>query len=212
MNLENISKLSVGTVLLIFLNACGSQDSQQVIQPSPPSPETEITISQTEPENKPEPVASNDTAANQRYYCGKSQDGTPTTFARKLAIPGSVAIVRWERDNWTNITPQERCEQVSARFERTYQANNLQYIVGDTFNNQPVVCGVRNYGDICKIEENFLLTLQHRDNLNEFITNLETQGYGAKGPIKNSEDGTPFTYIDMNKLINLAPVEPESES
>ena len=211
MNLENISKLSVGTVLLIFLNACGSQDSQQVNQFSPPSPETEITISETEPENKPKPVASNNTAANQRYYCGKSQDGTPTTFARKLPRPGSAAIVRWERDNWQSYTPQERCEKVSPRFQQNYENKNLGYIVGGTLNKQPVICGVRNHGDICK-KENLLFTLQHRDNQKEYITHLETQGYGAKGPVKNSEDGTPLTYIDMKKFINLAPVEPESES
>lgn len=209
MNLENISKLSVGIVLLILLNACGSQDSQQVIQPSPPSPETEITISETEPENKPKPVASNNTAANQRYYCGKSQDGTPTTFARKLPRPGSAAIVRWERDNWQSYTPQERCEKVSPRFQQNYKNKNLGYIVGGTLNKQPVICGVRNHGDICK-KENLLFTLQHRDNVNEYITNLK--GYEAQGPVKHSEDGTPLTYIDMNKFINSAPVEPESES
>ncbi len=210
MNLENINKLSIGTVLLIFLNACSSQGSQQAVQSSPSSPETETTISATQSKNQSKTIVNNNVETNQRYYCGKSQDGTPTTFARKLAIPGSVAIIRWERDNWQNITPQERCEQISARFERAYQANNLQYIVGGTFKKQPVICGVRNYGDLCTTEENFLLTLQHQDDSNKFITDLQNKGYQAQGPMIHSEDGTPLTYIDMNMLINLAPIASES--
>ena len=211
MNLENIAKLSIVALLVTFLNACDKQNNpQQTTQPD----NTPTTTSETEPKIEPQTVANDDLQADdedRRYYCGESKDGTPTTFARKLAVPGSAAIIRWERDNWQNVTPQERCEQVSDRFERAYRANNLQYILEGRFNQQPVVCGVRDYGDLCTKEENFLLTLQHQDDSKQFITDLQQKGYQAKGPLKTTEDGSPVVYIDMNMLVNLAPVAPESE-
>ena len=166
MKLQNSCKALVITALLISVSACqnststsetesqtetiGQETTPQPIETTTPNEQEEESLVAVEPEEN----------SNQRYFCGKSQDDTPTTFARSV-VRGKVAVIRWERDNWQNTTPEERCEEVSARFERVSKANNLQYLTRGFLNEQPIVCGVSSYGDACK-EENLLLTLQPR--------------------------------------------------
>lgn len=193
--LKPTSLLHLTLIATVLVIASGCQDTQPEQSSSPIPPESSPSSS-----NPTTPVAS-----NEKYFCGQNSEGTPTTYFRK-ATGKKVAIIRWERDNWQNVTPQERCEEVSTRFSKSHEAGKLFHLTHGPVNEQPVICGVISFGDACN-ETNMLITLQHQDDSRKILEELQQFGSGADGPIPNTEDGSPQIYIDLTKLINFAPEE-----
>jgi S1-C subfamily serine protease len=72
------------------------------------------------------------------FYCGIS-NGQPATLVR--TVRGPLPLIIWENpDLISGLSPEQRCEEVSARFQRFYDNKSLEYVTTGTIVNQPVLC------------------------------------------------------------------------
>jgi hypothetical protein len=79
----------------------------------------------------------------------------PTTYI--WTASKKIALIRWKK-NWGNfISPQERCEAISPRFQKAYESGTLQFITNGMMNGQPVICTTRENGGAC---QTLLMTLR----------------------------------------------------
>ncbi len=130
------------------------------------------------------------------YFCGTSNGGVPTTFAR--SVTGKrIPVVRWFSTMGGEYTPNRRCKEVSSRFQDAYQKGLLSYITTGIMGGQQVVCASSRYGGSCS---HLLFTLNQGQNASEAIQALFDIGAYARGPLLQSEDASPEIYIDMNLL------------
>ncbi len=82
-----------------------------------------------------------------RFVCLPGPRAVPTTFA--WSSQGKIALLRWEK-SLGNYSPQQRCEQVSPRFQQIYQKGSLNLLTNGYMNNQPVICATKEYGGPCQ--------------------------------------------------------------
>jgi hypothetical protein len=139
-----------------------------------------------------------------RYVCGQDAQGTYTTYAE---IPGGSkqAIISWKSEYFSQSgwTPQERCEEVSPKFDQASINNQLNYITNDTKNNLPIVCAAIDETESCGL---MLFTLRPEDN-QEFVREMLIDlGKGAAmKPIEQS--GSNKVYIPMSEVLKNLPAE-----
>ncbi|MEH2056549.1 MAG: COP23 domain-containing protein [Nostoc sp.] len=148
-----------------------------------------------------------------RFICASGYDQAtnlrfPTTYA--WTERGKIAIIRWKYA-WFNsktVTPEERCELVSSRFQTAYNNQSLAYIANGTVNNQPVICTAKKEDAAC---DTTLLTLRPQDDPLQILDDLKDilRGRGTK-PLEHSTKQEPVYYkIDIKKFLQTAPVEKE---
>ncbi|MCC0179255.1 COP23 domain-containing protein [Waterburya agarophytonicola K14] len=130
------------------------------------------------------------------YFCGASEDGTPTTFAQTLTGT-QMPIIRWEKEWSDEYTPQSRCELVSENFQQAYENGELSYLVVGEKNSQSTICASRIHRQVqlddnqeCK---NYLFTLRNADDPNEVVSQLEKIGSTASTALIQSE-GNSATF------------------
>ena len=150
---------------------------------------------------------------NVRFICASGYDQQtdkrfPTTYG--WTSRGKIAIIRWKYP-WFNsqtITPDERCKQVSSRFQTGYNKQTLSYITNGTVNGQAVICTAKQQDAPCDI---VLLTLRPQDKPLEILDELKEILRGrSTRPIEHSSKQRPVYYkIDINKFLQTAPVEKE---
>lgn len=148
------------------------------------------------------------------YFCGASEDGTPTTFAQTLT-GNQMPIIRWEKEWSDEYTPQSRCELVSDNFQQAYENGVLNYLVVGEKNSQSTICASRIYGQVqlddnqeCK---NYLFTLRNADDPNEVVNKLETMGSAASSAIVQSE-GNSFTFKSEGVTWHPVQINPDLAS
>jgi hypothetical protein len=135
-------------------------------------------------------------AETNTYFCGTSNGGVPTTFAK--SVTGKrIPLIRWFSTMGTEYTPKRRCQEVSARFQEAYEKGLLNYMTTGIMRNQQVVCAASRYGGSCS---HLLFTLRPEQDAGEALQALFDIGTQARGPIAESEDASPEIYIDMNLL------------
>ncbi|MHC5825971.1 MAG: COP23 domain-containing protein, partial [Nostoc sp.] len=143
-----------------------------------------------------------------RFICASGYDQAtnlrfPTTYA--WTERGKIAIIRWKYAWFKSktVTPEERCEQVSSRFQTAYNNQSLAYIANGTVNNQPVICTAKKEDAAC---DSTLLTLRPKDNPLEILENLKDTLRGrATKPVEHSTKQEPVYYkIDINKFLQTA--------
>ncbi|WP_199338704.1 MULTISPECIES: COP23 domain-containing protein [Nostoc] len=148
-----------------------------------------------------------------RFICALGYDQVtnlrfPTTYA--WTSRGKIAIIRWKYAwfNSKNVTPEQRCEQVSSRFQTAYNNQSLAYITNSKLNNQPVICTAKEVDAPCNTT---LLTLRPEDDPQQILEDLKEILRGrATKPIEHSSKQEPVYYkIDINKFLQTAPVEKE---
>jgi hypothetical protein len=143
-----------------------------------------------------------------QFICSESYDRSsgqrfPTTFA--WTQRGKIAVIRW-KNPWGNITPKERCEQVSPRFGQAYNNGNLKFITNSSVNGQPVICTTTQYGGSC---QTMLMTLRSGDNSFKILNELkDILGGRGTGPVVHSSGAAQAYYqVDMDNFLRTAPVE-----
>ncbi|MFN6559075.1 MAG: COP23 domain-containing protein [Nostoc sp. ChiSLP01] len=145
-----------------------------------------------------------------KFFCGISM-GVPATILRTST--GPIPVIRWVDDSFRPPwTPEQRCEEISARFERFYNDKKLNFIRTGKISNQPVLCVASYKGGPClpngvlvtlKVGTDAPLTLKRlfarQDNR---VVNLQ----GVSGDSRPSRDSL-FSYhqgagyVDVGKLI-----------
>lgn len=149
------------------------------------------TAAYAEPSNKQKPT----------FFCG-NQHGVPTIFARTRRV--NVPILRPVTRSFNSLgwSPQKRCEEVSARFQRYYENGTFNYITTGTINRQPVVCGTNSIGGSCSTT-GLLFTLRPTDDPNLILQELfEFRDYGSS-PLLHSTESSEVYDEDGKLYINL---------
>ncbi len=138
------------------------------------------------------------------FFCGS--DGiNPVTYASTAR--GNVPIMRWQTHHFSGsgYTPQQRCQEVSGRFQTYYNNGSLNYITTGIMNGQPVVCTSGSQGGGCA---GLLFTLRPTDNASQVVQQLFDIRAGAAGPINQSGNRV---YVDINELLENGAVEGGTE-
>lgn len=146
-------------------------------------------------------------AQSTTFFCKKSSQGVPTTYAR--TPQGNVAVIRWV--SWrfvdANYSPARRCKEVSGRFQTYYNNGTLDYITTGIINRQSVVCVSSTYGGGC---QGLLFTLKRGANASNVIQQLFNirEGTDTTGAVLADLSTEPkTTSINFNDFLNEAPVE-----
>jgi hypothetical protein len=154
-----------------------------------------------------------DPSSSARFFCGKSRnpvtgDEMPTTMARTQR--GNVLMIYWKSTFFANklndFTPENRCLEVSRRFQTFYSQGTLSYLTTGKINDQNVICVAQEYGGACT---GLLLTLEPKDDPQEILRDLMDVRINAKGPITR---GSSSMYIDVEEFLDAAPVQDKSLS
>ncbi|WP_196527922.1 COP23 domain-containing protein [Nostoc commune] len=148
-----------------------------------------------------------------RFICASGYDQQtdkrfPTSYA--WTTRGKIAIIRWKYP-WFNsqtITPEQRCEQVTSRFQTAYNNQSLSYITNGTANGQAVICTAKQVDASCNT---VLLTLRPQDDSLQILDELKEILRGrSTRPIEHSSKKPQVYYkIDIKKFLQTAPVEKE---
>lgn len=149
-------------------------------------------------------------------------DGVPTTFT--LNSTGKrIRLIRWTKKWGSKLSPEARCREVSARFQKLEAKGELNYLTSGIMRVQPVVCAVKDYGTPCS---QLLFTLRPADNANQVIEHLngssspghfslsfsnESRAVEPLRPIQiQRADGSTQNYYSMEEILSAAPVEEEN--
>ena len=147
-------------------------------------------------------------AGSTTFYCGKSKNvNVPTTFVR-TQDGKNLPIIRWT--NKLELTPQQRCEQVSRRFQKSYDNGTLRYITAGMLNGQSVICAAAQKNAVCT-DRTLLFTLKRGSNPNATARQLFDRNALAAGNTTNQVAGDTSNdpvNIDVEAFLYFTPSEP----
>ena len=129
-----------------------------------------------------------------KYRC-IYRNGTPTTVAD--TDRGQIELIVWKSHYFgPKYPPDVRCREVTARFQRHSDANNMKYISTGVMNRYNVICVSTKSGN-CK-PNSLLITLPHKDNPQKVLRDL----FNLEQPITRPGRDRPITVIiDMKYLL-----------
>lgn len=135
----------------------------------------------------------------------------PTTFVftqdRK-----KVPLIYWTSDYFPGLTPQQRCQQVTYRFQRSYDNGRLRYIKTGFLSGQPVVCATAERDAVCT-KTNLLFTLKPGSNPDATARQLFDHRALAAGNATNQSGGETSNdpvNIDVEAFLYFAPSKPSA--
>ncbi|MCV3212017.1 COP23 domain-containing protein [Plectonema radiosum NIES-515] len=121
------------------------------------------------------------------FYCDKS-NSVPTTVVRTLDGK-NLPIIRWiTTSSSKELTPVQRCQQVSRRFQKSYDNGTLRYIKAGILNGLPVVCAAAEKNAACT-DRNLLFTLKPGSDPNATARQLFDRRALAAGNATNQFGG-----------------------
>lgn len=131
-------------------------------------------------------------AEQQKFFCGNS-DGIPTTMA--ITSRGPMPVIRWVSSLGDGeYSPQARCQSVSERFQRYYEAGQLNYLTTGTENGADIICVTTDRGGDCT---GTLFTLKPGSNPDQTLQHL----FGVQDSVGPLNEGVPRTYIAMEEVL-----------
>jgi hypothetical protein len=131
-------------------------------------------------------------AEQQKFFCGNS-DGIPATMASTSR--GPVPVIRWVSSLGDGeYSPQTRCQSVSERFQRYYEAGQLNYLTTGTENGADIICVTADRGGDCA---GTLFTVKPGSSPEQTLKQL----FGAQNSIGPLNEGTPRIYVAMEEVL-----------
>ena len=133
------------------------------------------------------------------FYCQNIQNA-PTTVAKVPRRYDAVRIIRWKyMDVKVN---EQRCEEVSDKFQEFYDRGKLNYVTHGRVNGYSVICAVANMGEQCN-GSNQLFTLLNNNDPDLVLRKLMGMLEGNVGTFIIEENGgEEQVYISMDKILN----------
>jgi hypothetical protein len=117
-------------------------------------------------------------AQNQKFFCGMSR-GVPATLVHTSR--GNIPMIRWVDAGFAPPwSPERRCEDISARFQRFYDNGTLNFLRTGRSERQPVLCVASEKGGPC-LPDGVLLTLKSDRNPHAILQQL-LDGRSGVGP------------------------------
>jgi hypothetical protein len=200
---SSVSMLILGA-LVVFVAACTKENEAGASKQR----STEVTFSCSSDE-----------------YEGKT---IPATIVNNPQQSKSLTVIYWNPKNnffGEKWTPQQRCEEVSKRFQTIYDRDSLKYLTADeaewiTDRKINVVCSVKNEESEKRCQQDDLLfTLETKDDPNEVLKNLIAfrQAPSTNKPLLRGEkQPTSFAegkrvYYDLSSILEGKLQEESSE-
>ncbi|MDF5720332.1 MAG: COP23 domain-containing protein [Rhizonema sp. PD37] len=126
-----------------------------------------------------------------KFFCGMSR-GVPATLVRTSR--GNIPMVRWVDTAFPKPwTPEQRCEEISGRFQRFYQNGTLNFLRAGMLRNQPVLCVASEKGGPC-LPDGVLVTLKPKANPQETLEQLLDYRGGSSNGIVELSGNSKFVY------------------
>jgi len=147
------------------------------------------------------------------FACGMS-DEVPTTIA--VTERGNISVIRWvsEFGHAVGYTPQQRCQEVSSRFQTYHELDVLNYLTTGSMNGQSVICVTLSPGASCDrnlVHQGLLFTLKPDSDGEATLQRLiAVRDYGDTPLNESTHDGVSRSYINMNELLRNAPIDPDA--
>jgi hypothetical protein len=134
-------------------------------------------------------------AKAQGFVCS-TLSGVPTTLAT-MADGKAVPVIRWNSTVFDGAgwTPERRCQEVSARFDRFNRLGRLTYLTTGRINEQPVICTAPSNGAGC---DGLLYTLKPGQNATETLRNLLEVRLKVRAPLYETNGRL---YVSMEELL-----------
>lgn len=141
-------------------------------------------------------MAQAQTASSTTFSC-QTHAGVPTTMAhthRGEVLP----IIRWKYDGFRGWSPEQRCQEVSRRFQEYNQRGELVYLTTGWMNGQHVICTASYNRGPCR---NLLLTVRPGVSPNRTLQDLFNLRDRSTGPITEIEGRL---YLSMDEILEKA--------
>ena len=148
-------------------------------------------------------------AQERTFTCDTVKDrttGKPIPATLVSTPRGNIPLILWV-NNFPSGTSQQRCQEISTRFQQFADNHLLKYLRAGIINNQPVLCVATSKGGVCP-DKNVLITLPPGTNPNLILAQLlDLRRHAARKPLRLS-GGTVFyvdreLYVDMEDFINI---------
>jgi hypothetical protein len=123
-------------------------------------------------------------------------------------------MIRWVSKNFSSsrYTPQQRCQDVSARFQSFNDNGTLKFIRTGSVNRYPVLCVANSKGGNCA--SNAVLVTLRRGSDPQIVLErlLDLRARAAGRTLRLSGSQAVFyeqgeAYVDIEKLLNSSAVE-----
>lgn len=145
------------------------------------------------------------------FFCREKFDTAsgekiPATVAWVPERKGHVYVIGWKSEyfNKGGWTPQERCQQVTKKFQEAYEQGRLNYLSSGKNQGYPIICGLANQGESCN-GNNQLFTVKSGSNPEQVLQRLSDSFEGnASEPILQSSGEQ--IYIDVQKIFSKSPL------
>ena len=100
---------------------------------------------------------------------------------------------------------RNRCEEISSRFQRSYDNGTLKKIIVGTLNNQPVVCAVKYQYNVCD-RTNLLFTLTSKAKGKDIANRLFNIADKDSRKVLTA-NGSDNIMIDFDRYLENLPSE-----
>ena len=149
-------------------------------------------------------------AGGNTYYCAQL-NGVYKTFVSTTR--GRIALINWVNSYSEQWTAQNRCLEVSQRFQRFLENGTLKYIRTGVINNQPVICVANQRGGVCPNNQILVTLPPDRDSEEVLVSIFDTNRSLDTGNVTLTDDVISYTegetYINVSDFLNTLPIEEE---
>jgi Circadian oscillating protein COP23 len=153
-------------------------------------------------------ISQSSNAQTGKFYCGMSR-GVPATLVRTPR--GNKPMIRWVDSAFPPPwTPEKRCEEISARFQRFFDNGTLNFLRAGRSNGQSVLCVASYKGGSC-LPNGVLVTLKADKNPRDIMQQLLDNRAGSSGDgtiqLSGSRNNPAVStdkeaaYVDVKQLI-----------
>lgn len=134
-----------------------------------------------------------------QYFC-EASNGIPVTFAH--TPKETIEMIRWQSRffSGSGFTPEERCLQVSARFQKYSNQGTLRFITTGRMNNQNVMCVAESKESGCRAD-GLIFTFEPKDDPQTVLVeifNVSTRA--SQKPLARGRQQR--IYIDVNEFLS----------
>lgn len=139
-------------------------------------------------------------------YDPASDSKIPATLVWVPGRKGNIRIIGWKSEFFARFgwNPQQRCEEVTSKFQALYDKGQLKYLTTGEAQGYPIVCALEQENDSCD-ETRQLFTLKPHDNPNQVLRRLMDILKGKAGDILLQNSGGA-TLVPIPKLFQRAPI------
>ncbi|MCF4968351.1 COP23 domain-containing protein [Nostoc sp. CMAA1605] len=141
----------------------------------------------------------------QPMFDAASGERIPATVVWIPERKGHVRFIAWKSEyfNKSGWTPEKRCQEVTKKFQESYDQGRLNYLSHGKRNGIPVICAA-NSGETCNAT-NHLFTVKSDSDPREVIQRLMDIAEGKSAEPLFQSSGNQL-YISVKDFFNNSPL------